>query len=154
MLASSRFVANSSLSYRAITGGNLTRGSKSRERLPPGYTYGRTGKELDQKEKNTLPSHTSSVDDSPSPCLSFFSPNYKCWVVLTFSWESSIPVFGAGFKNCPDSSSFFKFSYSGNRSSFQNLEKNLVRWFSRSAGLTEFQTPVFKGGFHKLVLIN
>jgi hypothetical protein len=36
------------------------------------------GKELDQKDKNTLPSHTSSVDDSPSPCLSFFSPNYQC----------------------------------------------------------------------------
>jgi len=96
----SRFVANSNLSYRAITGGNLTRGSKSRERLPLGYTYGRTVKgiapmerSLTKKQKNTLPSHTSSVDDSPSPCLSFFSPNYKCWVVLTFF----VRIVGSGF---------------------------------------------------------
>jgi hypothetical protein len=52
MLAGSWFVANSSLSYRAITGGNLTRGSKSRERLPLGYTYGRTGKGIAPMERS------------------------------------------------------------------------------------------------------
>jgi hypothetical protein len=74
--------------------------------------------------------------------LSLFCEN--CW----------FRFFGVGSDNHLHSSSFFKISHFENRLDFQNLEKNSIRWFSRSTGLTEFWTANFQRQFSRSVLIN